>query len=200
MKRLLDVGGGSPDIPIPDIYEGYQRIIMDVREGPGIDIVMDAREILLIDRETFEAYDVVYCSHTLEHFEPWDTALVIEGLAKAVKTEGWLEIRVPDVGELAKRLIEAKGDVNHVVYTSAHGVGVTIGHLLWGYGPEIQGIGEAFRHRNGFSRHTLTELLRPHFSYLVFTHEPSNCELRVVAYKQKPERHVYDLTTAQPAR
>lgn len=154
-----------------------------------MDYVLDARQLGEYEGPGF---DVVYCSHTLEHFEPGDVPLVLKGFAHVLKDDGFVEIRVPDIGELAKLLIEKVLDLNHVVYTSFAGVPVTIGHLIWGYGPEVYGMGEVMRHKCGFTQFTLAQLLSRDFTYVVPGHNPNNCELQMLAYKQKPEKHIYE--------
>ena len=65
MKRVLNVGGASKAIPIPQHYAGWEHVLLDVDPNQEPDIVCDARELVELPAGGFDA---IYCSHNLEHY------------------------------------------------------------------------------------------------------------------------------------
>src|SRR6516164_8820387 len=93
-RSMLNVGGGSKNIPIPAYFDGWEHILLDIDPAGNPDIVCDARELLSLAPLQFDA---VYCSHNLEHYYKHETAAVLRGFLHILKMDGFAEIRVPDM-------------------------------------------------------------------------------------------------------
>lgn len=86
----LNIGGGKKHPRVP----GW--LIVDLR--PGADIQMD----LTADPLPFpdNSVDLIFCSHTLEHFQQHDLAVVLDEFHRVLKPAdqgGMLRIAVPDI-------------------------------------------------------------------------------------------------------
>ena len=62
VKRVLNVGGNSREIPLPPIYAGWEQILLDIDPAGRPDIVGDARNLESLPAASCDA---VYCSHNL---------------------------------------------------------------------------------------------------------------------------------------
>ncbi|MGQ9913353.1 MAG: class I SAM-dependent methyltransferase [Thermogutta sp.] len=112
--RILDVGCGNHSPTVTKQYFPYCRYEGVDRErwnrDERDDAVMDAFHEIDLDRQELlaalpsAAYDLVICSHVLEHLrDPW---AVIPELARTVKPGGFLYIEVPS--ERSLRLPRAR--------------------------------------------------------------------------------------------
>ena len=45
MRKVLNVGGNSREIPLPPKYEGRQKILLDIDPKVKPDVVCDARQL-----------------------------------------------------------------------------------------------------------------------------------------------------------
>ena len=63
-KRLLNVGGQSRDIQLPNPYGSFEHVLLDLDPTVGADILLDVRDLASLEPQQFDA---VYCSHSLEH-------------------------------------------------------------------------------------------------------------------------------------
>ena len=71
-KRVLEVGSYDSDGSLRGLIESWspaQYIGVDIRAGPGVDLVCDAEKLL--DKFPAESFDVVFALEVLEHvFNP----------------------------------------------------------------------------------------------------------------------------------
>lgn len=99
-KKILDIGAGhqSPYFPegIPDK--------LDIRDEGDINIRADARHLPIKD----ETYDIVFSSHTLEHFAYWEVLNVLAEWIRVLKVGGELRLVVPNVQAAARAIAEGK--------------------------------------------------------------------------------------------
>lgn len=182
-KRFLNVGGGSKGVWLPEIYAGWEHVLLDIDPKGEPDVCLDARELSTLDADQFDA---VYCSHNLEHYFPHDVKRVLDGFFHVLKDDGFAEIRVPDMGSLFKEIIERKLDIDDTLYTSGRGP-VLVRDVIYGFGPEIEESGvDFYAHRTGFTRKSLAAAVtRSGFAYGAFT-IGRNRELAVRGFKKTP--------------
>lgn len=183
MKRFLNVGGGSKAVWLPDIYRGWEHVLLDIDPKGEPDVCLDARELGTLDSCQFDA---IYCSHNLEHYYAHDVKRVLDGFNHVLKDDGFVEIRVPDMGGLFKEIAERQLDINDALYISGRGP-VLVRDVIYGFGPEIESSGvDFYAHRTGFTRKSLVEALtRSGFPYRAFT-APRNRELAIRGFKKSP--------------
>ena len=182
-KTVLNVGGNSKAIAIPQHFEGWTHHLLDIDPRGQPDIVCDARKLAALAPNV---YDAVYCSHNLEHYFAHDVPKVLSGFHHVLKSDGFAEIRVPDIAQLIRTVAEKDLDLLDVLYQSKAGP-VRVRDVLYGFGPEIERSGQDFyAHKTGFSPKSLVLALRE----CAFPHQVilrANLEIRAYAFKHKPE-------------
>ena len=154
--KVLNVGGGSKKVPIPQFFADYEHCLLDIDPRGNPDVCCDARALTTLDADQFDA---IYCSHNLEHYYAHDVTCVLQGFLHVLKPGGFAEIRVPDIGSLMQECVTKGLDIDDVVYTSGMGP-VRVRDMLYGFGPEIEASGQDFyAHKTGFSSKSLSEAL-----------------------------------------
>lgn len=182
VKRVLNVGGNSKDIPLPQQYAGWEQVLLDIDPSANPDVVCDARELTKLPGET---YDSVYCSHNLEHYYRHDVAKVLAGFAHVLKPDGFAYIRVPDIGELMRVVVEKKLDIDDCLYQSVAGP-ISVLDVVYGYGAQIEKSGvDFFAHKTGFTTKSLMGVLAA-TGFPVFFVSSSNLEVQALAFLNKP--------------
>ena len=182
-RKVLNVGGNNKAIPIPAFYEGWQHILLDIDPAGGPDVVCDARSLSNLPRAE---YDSVYCSHNMEHYYRHDAHKVLAGFLHVLREDGFAFIRVPDMEELMRSVAGNNLDIDDFLYESPAGP-ITVRDVIYGYGREIETSGNDFyAHKNGFTRKSLTAILKEAGFVHVFT-RTGNLEVTAVAFKKEPD-------------
>ena len=188
MGRLLNVGGNSKKIAIPEQYDGWQHDLLDIDASKEPDIVADARAIIDLPAST---YDAVYCYHNLEHYYLHDALKVLQGFLHVLKPRGHAFVRVPDIGKLMQRVVNEKLDLLDVLYDSPMGP-IRVCDVLYGHQGKIETSGEEyFAHKMGYTPGSLQQLLIKagfqvvalsvgtlNVSAIAFPHQPDADQLR----------------------
>jgi SAM-dependent methyltransferase len=189
MRKLLNVGGGSREIPLPAEYAGWQRILLDIDARAEPDVLCDAREL---QGQAAAQYDAVYCSHNLEHYYAHDVGRVLAGFHHVLREDGFAHIVVPDLGEVMKAAVEKGLDVHDTLYQSPAGP-ITVHDVIYGWGVEIEQSGKDFyAHKTGFTAKSLSSVLMlAGFSppYL----RTGNLEIQALAFKGNPAAYALEL-------
>jgi predicted SAM-dependent methyltransferase len=182
-KLVLNVGGWSKAIAIPDRYEGWEHVLLDVDNSQGTtDLVMDARKIILW-AEAMLQYDAVYCSHNLEHYYLFDAVLVLKGMYAVLKPGGVLELRVPDLEMVARAIVGGASLYDAVPVNETETLNFDWHQCLYGCTMEILRQGEQWAHKTGFTEGTLRQLLESiGFVNCIFEHG-AGYELAAMAWK-----------------
>lgn len=154
--RVLNVGGGSKETPIPAKYDGWDHVLLDIWKGPGVDIVTDARN--MVEMSLPEGYDAVYCAHNLEHYYAHDVSVVLAGFHAWLKPEGEVHIVVPNLGQLIADMVEFGIELEQVLYESDAGP-ITPLDVFFGYGKEVETGNPFYAHKTGFTATRLHRVL-----------------------------------------
>jgi len=155
-KKRLNVGGHRKNIPIPAQYAGWQHDLLDIDPDCKPDVLCDAREMHKLE---LGYYDAIYCSHNLEHYYLHDALQVLSGFIHVLKPNGFAHIRVPDIGQLMKTVVDNQLDVFDVLYQSPMGP-IRVCDVLYGHQVQIEKSGmEYFAHKMGFTPASLKQLL-----------------------------------------
>lgn len=182
MKKVLNVGGNSKEIPLPGHFAGYEHLLLDIDPQGAPDILCDARTLTTLEPRQFDA---IYCSHNLEHYYRHDVRKVLAGFLHVLKDDGFVQIHVPDIEELM-RIVVARGiDIDDVLYESEAGPMTPI-DVIYGWSIQIEESGQDFfAHKTGFTRKSLAAVLEQ--SGFSKTYSASaNLEVRALAFKQAP--------------
>lgn len=188
--KLLNVGGGSKDIEIPHMFQNpdeYEHILLDnhiTREPP--DIMMDASEISKQDW-MHSLFDVIYCSHTLEHIPREKTGEVFRGFYHALKPNGMLLIRVPDLVQAINHMVENGREFHQQVQPESSNTllsRVTYHDIIYGM--------DHLAKKNPYQRHVQAftpGALAWGLEYVGFKHFFSKCEdleILMLVFKEPP--------------
>ena len=189
MKKVLNVGGNSKEIPLPPEYAGWEHVLLDIDPRGSPDVVCDARELSTLPGST---YDAVYCSHNLEHYYRHDALKVLAGFIHVLKADGFAHIRVPDMGDLMKVVVNNNLDIDDFLYQSPAGP-ITVRDVIYGYGVEIERTGnDFFAHKTGFTQKSLMAILQQSGFAFVFA-GVGNLEVVALAFKNKPSEYAAKL-------
>lgn len=187
-RKVLNVGGNSKTIAIPEIYDGWQQVWLDIDPAVQPDVLCDAREMHTLPAAT---YDAIYCSHNLEHYYQHDVKKVLAGFRHVLKDDGFIHIRVPDIGAVMKAFVENDMDINDVLYVSPAGP-ITIQDVVYGWGREIERSGnDFFAHKTGFTETSLLATLMEAEFYQIYS-GADEFEVNAIAFKDDPTQAQLD--------
>lgn len=99
-KLIADLGSG----PVSPQFDDGKVISFDIREEVKPDVICDLRRIPVPD----QVFDIVFSSHTLEHFSFQALDKIIKEWTRILKVGGELRLIVPNLRYVAKRLYEDK--------------------------------------------------------------------------------------------
>jgi len=101
--RYLHLGCGGNILPEP--FEN-----LDIRDLPGVDHLSTVHPL------SFESdvFDLVYCSHVLEHFSRNETQDIVNEWVRVVKPGGTLRLAVPSLENLIS-IYDSSGDLDSVL-------------------------------------------------------------------------------------
>lgn len=99
-KNIADIGSG----PISPTFEDGVVTSFDIREDMKPSIVCDVRKLPVPD----QVFDIVFSSHTLEHFSYQSADKVLKEWSRVLKVGGELRLVVPNLRYVAKRIWEDK--------------------------------------------------------------------------------------------
>ena len=192
--KLLNVGGNSKAIPLPVIYKDVTHHLLDIDPKGSPDVLCDARK--LMDMPDLD-YDIVYCSHNLEHYYRHDVENVLAGFKHALKDGGAVHIVVPDMMAVFREMIAHDLDIDDVLYQSAMGP-IRVSDVIYGYSKQIEESGqEFFAHKTGFSAKSLSKCIHEAgFSDLKIANQGYN--LILIAFNGEEDfglRKFYGVTT-----
>jgi len=133
-------------------------------------------------------YDAVYCSHNLEHYYRHEVSTVLSGFFHILKDDGFAHIRVPDMGDLMRTVVQKGLDIDDFLYQSPAGP-ITVRDVIYGYGVEIERSGKNYyAHKTGFTQNSLLVMLQEQGFSRVFT-SSSNLEIVALAFKHEPNEY-----------
>ena len=185
---LLNVGGGSKAIPLPDVYAGFTHVLLDIDPRSGADMLCDARN--LCDDISGDQFDAVYCSHNLEHYYAHDVKRVLSGFLHVLRQGGFVHIRVPDIMEVMRLAVAGKLDIESVLYQSPAGP-ISVVDVLYGQRKQVEESGCDFMsHKTGFSQKSLMSALLGAGFQVVYS-GTGNLEVACIAFKGEPsDKHL----------
>ena len=184
MKKVLNVGGNSKQIPLPPQYAEFEHLLLDIDPRGSPDIVCDARKLTTLDAGQFDA---IYCSHNLEHYYRHDVQKVLMGFLHVLKADGFVDIRVPDIKEVMRVTVERNLDIDDILYQSAAGP-IMVLDVLYGYSVEIERSGQEFySHKTGFTQKSLEMALRKAGFSSIYT-ATGNLEVLALAFGGSPSQ------------
>lgn len=198
-RRLLNVGGRSRAIQLPGAYATFEHVLLDLDPDAGADIVLDARELTSLEPQQF---DVVYCSHNLNHVRQHDVPAVLAGFRHVLKAGGLAHIIVPDLQELMLVCVQQGIDLDGLLYESPMGP-ITPLDVLYGHSGLIAQSGkDLYSHHTGFSQRTLANVIEASGFGPMFCQQ-GNFELSLITFNGHPDPELaalFDLPPTMPGQ
>ncbi len=99
-KLIADLGSGGIS---PYMLDEGTVVSFDIREDVHPDVICDIGKTIPVPDETF---DIVFSSHTLEHFSWRSVDKVIKEWQRILKVGGELRLVVPNMRHIAQRLLD----------------------------------------------------------------------------------------------
>ncbi len=188
-KKVLNVGGNNKSIPLPPQYAGFEHLLLDIDPTGQPDICCDARKLATLEAGQFDA---IYNSHNLEHYYRHDVGAVLSGFRHVLKEGGFIQIRVPDMAEVFRRIVEGNLDIDDTLYQSAAGPIMPL-DVIYGFQAQIERSGqEFFAHKTGFTQKSLMRALQRAGFTKVYS-SVGNLEVNAVAFKGQPSNETLAL-------
>lgn len=181
-KRMLNVGIVNKATKIPPHYTGWELLSAGPEKAAKPDIVVDPRQLTTLPGGSFDA---VYSAHNLQVYAPHDLGRVLAGFRHLLKPDGFVEIRVPDLGAIMRVAVERKLDIEDVLYTSPAGP-VTVRDAIYGFARSVRAAPNRFAHHTGFSRKSLQGMLGAAGFAAAALLRPRALEIAVVAFPTAP--------------
>lgn len=182
-RRVLNVGGQSRAIQLPDAYAGFEQVLLDLDPNVGAEIVLDVRELTSLAPHQFDA---VYCSHNLEHVRKHEVPVVLAGFLHVLKPGGLAQIVVPDLQELMVTCVQQGIDLDGLLYESPMGP-ITPLDVLYGHAGMIEQSGQDYyAHRTGFTSRTLANVVEASGFGPMFCQQ-GNLELNLITFNGSPD-------------
>lgn len=182
-RAVLNVGGNNKSIEIPECFMGWRHDLLDIDPGGKPDVLCDARELWKLPPRQ---YDAIYCSHNLEHYYPHEVPIVLKGFRMLLKKKGFAYIRVPDLLEVMKAVVERGMELNDVLYESPAG-SILVRDVIYGYHRQIERSGsDFFAHKTGYTEKLLTNILMDNGFPYVYS-DVAGYEIMALAFLAEPE-------------
>jgi len=161
-KKIVDLGCGESDNSYKCDEGDVLRV--DIREDVKPDYRCDLRMLPFANEE----FDIVYSSHTLEHFARNEVGQVLDEWSRILKKDGEMRLVLPNIKWAAKHIMndEIDADVMNVLYGA-------------------QSYDENF-HKVGFTPQTVEQLLGER-KFVHFEWEHNNYHMFCRAWFIKPE-------------
>ena len=178
--KLLNVGGNDRSIRLPEEFQEFEHLLLDIDSAVQPDVLCDARE--MTSKLEGNQFDVVYCSHNLEHYYEHDVNKVLTSFLHVLKDGGMLVVRVPDMGAVIRAVVAQDLDIDDVLYQAAAGP-IRVLDVMYGWSAQMERSGNAFfAHKTGFTVKSL--VLKVQKAGFVDVHMSSNnLEIWVWAFK-----------------
>lgn len=142
MKTVLHAGCGAS--PLPPYLKGHREVRLDIDRGVSPDIVASLTGLGEIGE-----YDIVFCSHTLEHLYTHEVSDAIDEFYRVLKKDGVLIVWVPDLTNV---------QCDDTVLFKAPGGWITGKDMYYGFSKYVQS-NPYMAHKTGFTRTTLKNTL-----------------------------------------
>lgn len=182
-RAVLNVGGNNKSIEIPECFRGWRHDLLDIDPGGNPDVLCDARELWKMPPRQ---YDAIYCSHNLEHYYQHDVPAVLKGFRVVLKRKGFAYIRVPDLLEVMKAVVERGMELDDKLYESPAGP-IAVRDVIYGYHRQIERSGnDFFGHKTGYTKKSLTKILMEHGFPYVYS-DVAGYEVMALAFMEEPE-------------
>lgn len=110
--RAVEIGPGKPEYKCAsanvylDGLENLEIVTLDADPALLPDILHDIRDPF--PEEMAETFDIVFCSHVLEHIEYMSAGKVLKNLASLLRVGGEMHVVVPDLSWACQKVLKGE--------------------------------------------------------------------------------------------
>ncbi len=140
--------------PIPDFFNDWQEVRIDVDPIVAPDILGDLTDLSEVPNDSIDA---VWASHCIEHLYIHEVPTALAEFRRVLRSDGFACILVPDLQSLGAYLSSDR--VDDPAYNSPSGP-ITPHDMLYGYGRAIADGRTSMAHRCGFTPKMLMKLFK----------------------------------------
>lgn len=137
-RSVLHIGCGAD--PLPSWLGSCDETRLDIDAQHNPDIVADMRHL-----PDMLCFDVLYCSHALEHLFPHEVVPALQGFRRVLEEGGGAIVFVPD--------LEGVKATDEVLFTAPAGP-ICGMDLIYGYRPALEA-NPYMAHKTGFTSESL---------------------------------------------
>lgn len=181
VKKLLHVGCGPKNTPVPREFQAYREVRLDVNRDVHPDIQANVIAMPMVEDASFDA---VYASHILEHLAFHEVVVALKEIFRVLKPGGQLKLHVPDLQAIGGLLGCDKAD--QILYQSGSGP-VTALDMLYGHRGMVAKGNGWMAHKCGFTASVLQSLF--HATGFVNCETNRETKYELIAYAHKGEEH-----------
>ena len=154
--KLLHAGCGYKNIKnLPVLFQkGWQEVRLDLDPNTSPDITGSVTNLNLFDTNSIDA---VYSAHNIEHLYSHEVLPTLKEFLRVLKPTGFTIITLPDLQRVAELIADDK--LMDVAYQSGMGP-ISAIDMVFGHRGEIANGNKLMSHRTGFTRLSLTQVLK----------------------------------------
>ena len=147
-KRVLNVGSGPPDENVRRKFrvESWSEVRLDIDPRVAPDLVGSITDMRAI--VTDRCFDAVWSSHSIEHLHAGEVVPALQEFQRILKLDGFALITCPDIGAIARFIVERGLDT--VAYVSPAGP-ITGLDMLYGHSASIAAGRTHMAHHTGLT-------------------------------------------------
>lgn len=168
--------------PVPPHYEEWNALVGGDQPAAKPDVALSLRN--LKDHPGGQ-YDAVYCAYALQTCYAQELGGRRLGIRYLVRPEGFVDIRVPDVGAIMRVVVERRLDLEDALYNSQSG-SVSVWDALYGFVQRVIASPEHFAHLVSLMRKALWAILSRAGFAAASLLRPRVLEIAIVAFPQAP--------------
>ena len=152
-KVVLHVGCGGRGARLPDRFEGYEEVRLDIDPGVRPDVVASIADMRAIPDA---GVDAVFSAHNLEHLHSFEVPKALAEFRRVLKPGGLALILVPDLEGIARAIVA--GRIEDELYRSPAGP-IRPLDMLFGLQWAVEAGNPHMAHRTGFTAASLAHAL-----------------------------------------
>lgn len=181
-KTLLNVGGGTKDIPILNIYKNFKHELLDANPTGECEYPITIEEM---DTYPFpHEFDGVYSCHTLEHLYLFQVLDALKSFYKVTASGGFIDIIVPHFPAAIKHYVESGYRLWEHLYKTETGLPIVLQDVIYGHQGTLRSKNVHMLHKCCFDVETLAYLLgQAGYVELADYSQPDLFNLRIVGWK-----------------
>lgn len=179
-KIVLNVGCGKTPLKNQSHFYNewtWKEVRVDSYENETADIMSDITDLKEIESESV---DSVWACHVVEHCYYHDLPKVFGSLMRVIKNDGFVVVRVPDIGSIADLI---KEDILQPIYDSECGP-IRALDMIYGHAGFVEKWGPGMCHRTGFTVKSMGQILNS-LGINAMVRSTGGHEVAAVLYKDK---------------